>query len=88
MTNTNITQAERATLSLILASGGLNDRKVHMGKKVPGFARRTVVQKLIKKGLVECVGMGARTSLGIAEDYVYFATAAGCVAFGPEIARG
>lgn len=89
-TNTNtthLTAAERRCLGNILASGG--GLRLTQGRNLPGTLRKSVVTRLEQRGLVVGeVKQCAYQHLGTwYPATVYYATAAGCVAFGSEIAR-
>lgn len=82
MKTINLTAAERRTMGNILAQGGCSD--LTQGANRPGSIRKSVVAQLERCGFVECV-----TSLDLSGWPVatYYATAAGCLAFGAEIAK-
>lgn len=81
-TEIKLTAAERRTLGNILANGGSDD--LTQGANRVGSIRKSVVKALELRGLVT----GELTDLGLGYlRTVYYATAAGCLAFGNEIAR-
>lgn len=82
MSKTNsLTAAERRTLGNIIAQGGTAD--LTQGRNRVGNVRKSVVAGLVRRGLVT----GERLQCGGYPVMTYYATAAGCAAFGPEIAR-
>ena len=76
-----LTAAQKRTLGNILATGGTDD--VTQGANRPGSIRKSVVAGLQRLGLVEAVREPNRGGWAT----MYYATTAGCVAFGAEIAR-
>jgi hypothetical protein len=77
-----VTAAQRRTLGNIIAQGGCD--RLTQGRNRPGTIRKSVVAELERQGLVERIveidEFGWPRSM-------YYATTAGCRAFGPEIAR-
>lgn len=75
-----LTKAQRRTLGNILASGGTSF--VSQGANRVGSLRKSVVAELERRGLVESMPI----RIDGWPDRVYYATAAGCIAFGPIVA--
>lgn len=83
-----LTKAERHALNLLIACGGLSDRVLTQGRLYSGMIRKSTMNRLLAKSLVtlevkfeHCARIG-----GMVPRNWYFATAAGCIAFGPELA--
>lgn len=84
-----LTAAKRRCLGNIIAQGGA--RGTGMGRDRVGVVRESVVLALHRDGLVEPDPTGPRFPDGAlilgTRTTIWQATAAGCLAFGPEIAR-
>lgn len=88
MNTTTLTAAQRRTLGNIIAQGGA--RGTGMGRDRRGAVRESTVLALHRMGLVEPDATGPRFPGGAlilgTRTTVWQVTAAGCAAFGAEIA--
>ena len=83
-----LTKAQRRCLGNIIALGG--SRGTGMGRDRVGMVRERTVRDLYAAGLVEADPTGPRFPDGAliigTRTTIWQATAAGCIAFGPEVA--
>lgn len=89
---TNLTKAQRANLGNIIALGGINVTETGQGRRTVGGIRTSTISQLCRVGLVRSevctLDQATYPAHTYHRDYTrrYYATAAGCVAFGAEIA--
>jgi hypothetical protein len=83
--NSALTDSERRCLGNILAAGGSSD--LTQGRVRLGSLRKSTVRRLVRRGLVcaEVLAQAYQVGGSWYPETRYYATAAGCVAFG-EIA--
>ena len=87
-----LTKAQRSNLGNIIASGGINVCETGQGRHTVGGIRTSTIAQLCKLGLIrsEVCTLDQKTfpAHTYNKSYTarYYATAAGCIAFGHEIA--